>query len=112
MPAIPTTALVSTLSRQWLSVPIGLYVFTGDPVNPTADEFPADMAFVQVAAAPGSSDWHPANYVWDDHRWAMRCLIGPSGGVVLPAGLYDVWIRLVRDTEQIIAPAAGRLRIF
>lgn len=113
MPIIPVTATVPAESRQYLYVPIGLFS-DQTPVVPADTSFPASMAFTVVttpATKPVSGDWHSADYVFAEHRWHVRALIGPTTAFPLDAGLWDVWVRAARDPEDLIAEAAGRLRV-
>ena len=97
----------SVLSTQYVGVIIAAEV-DGVPYNPTSDV--VKFAFI-VTGNPGVSDWHIG--VWSTiqlNQYVAQCLVGPTGGVVLPVGAYTIWVQIV-DNPEIPIRAAGTLSI-
>lgn len=99
---------MSALSTQYIQVPVDT-TSDGFPYDPTAD--PVSMAFT-VSGNPSDADWHTA--LWHDlppTGYVVRCLVGPAnGGVVLPVGLYGMWVRIT-DSPEVPVENAGLLNI-
>lgn len=74
------------------------------------------MAFPAHDVAPVSGDWKTASWEVDatttPSRYYARCLVGPSGTVVLVAGLYDKWVEVTHSPELPKIKARGTLEVF
>lgn len=97
---------ISVLSTVYVEVPV-----SSTPHDPTGD--PVYMAFVAQGVTPSSGDWNVASWVADASPPTAACLVGPvNGGVVLPAGIYVVWVRITDSPEVPAIPAGGTLTVF
>lgn len=100
---------LSVISTDYIPVYVQATLH-GVPYNPSLD--PAEFAFIVGSGNPGPSDWRTAS--WDtvgSSRWIAQCLVGPgTGGVNLPAGTYNVWVRVV-DSPAIPTRSVGQLVI-
>jgi hypothetical protein len=106
---IPVTQ--SVLSTQYIQIQItamassGIYDPTGDVVQFafTPVGFPSQQPVTWYA---GSWETDPGPVYW------AQCLIGPgSGGVVLAAGLWEVWVKVTDDPEiPVLQPAVLTLQ--
>lgn len=103
----------SALSTEYVRVPLTA-TESGSEVVPTADV--VQMAFVSPGSDPVSGDWKAATWETDSSTspttYVVRCLVGPSGGVVtLTEGLYDIYVR-VADNPETVVRRAGAVAIF
>lgn len=106
----------SVLSTQNVRVLVSPDPVGGQPYNPTAD--PVQMAFMlidpatQTSASPASGDWHAASwYMPAAGVYMAQCLVGPAnGGVVLAAGDYTVWAKVI-DYPEVPIDSVGILTI-
>lgn len=67
------------------------------------------IAFPSRGDAPVSGDWKTATWETEAGKYYARTLVG-TGGAVLAAGNYDVWVKLT-DSPEVIQRNVGRLRI-
>jgi hypothetical protein len=92
---------VSSLSREYVRVPVFAKV-NGVSVKLTTATI--EMAFKDNNTAPLEADWQ--NGVWEYDKGAgtyyAQCLVGPGGEIALPAGFYEVWIRINLDPELVV----------
>jgi hypothetical protein len=101
----------SRLSTKFVQVKVGFTV-AGVPQNPTGDV--VQMAFMDGGAIPVSGDWQTAS--WEtvgagiSAVYYAECLVGPAGGVVLPPGVWTVYVR-VTDNPEVPAEPAAQLTI-
>lgn len=90
----------SALDTRYLAYPVD-YVVGGTVRNPSAD--PVAFAFMPnpADASPGSGDWHTGSWIaTTSGTYAAQILLGPNnGGLVLTAGVYNVWIRITDSPE-------------
>jgi hypothetical protein len=93
-------------STEFVRVPVTATV-AGLSYDPTADT--VQMAFT-TTGDPGPDDWHSATWETVGSVSHARCLIGPTGGIALPAGTYTVYVR-VTDNPEIPVKQAGYLTI-
>lgn len=102
---------MSTLDTRYVRAPVEIKV-DGVPVNVTVDVVQFAFMSNPPSAKPGVSDWHGAS--WDTvapAEYVAQCLVGPgAGGVVLSAGVYDVWVKVV-DNPEIPTQNTGLLSI-
>lgn len=104
---------ISSLSRQWVGIPVKTINLAGVPYNPTADL--VQMAFMpQATQVPQPTDWQVA--VWAAvtgnilFPYAAYCLVGPGGTIQLGIGTYVVYLK-VTDNPEIPVLIAGQLEI-
>jgi hypothetical protein len=93
---------ISSASLQYVRVPIS--EATGG--DPTGD--PVTFAFPDPAAEPTvfyTGSWSTLNGIY-----YARCLVGPGGAVQLPAGFYDVYVK-VTDSPEIPVLLSGVLEV-
>lgn len=99
---------ISRLSVEYVRVPVRA-TQSGVAVDPTSDT--VTMSFTTAGAQP--STWNAATWETDatttPAKHYARCLVGP-GAVVLTAGLYAVWVKLVDSPERPVL-LAGELAI-
>lgn len=83
----------------------------GAPYNPTVDV--VEFAFTSGSTQPDT--WHAGS--WDTSQpnpqtstYCAQILIGPTGAVTLPAGRYNIWIKIHDNPETPVLPA-GQLTI-
>ncbi len=98
---------ISTLSTEFV------YVTMLTSLDPTT--FPVWFAFTADTAVPEDSDWVSGS--WETTRLGIdgyvtvaKALVGPSGGLVLAAGPWVVWIKVVAGSETPIK-SCGTIRI-
>lgn len=89
----------SVLSTQNLQVLVAVTSISG--YNPTAD--PVSFAFTNANAYPAiePSQWNTGSWVTypGDQYWA-QVLVGPvNGGVALPPGTWQCWLKITDDPE-------------
>jgi hypothetical protein len=82
----------------------------GTPYDPSAD--PVQMAFTLDDAEP--TEWYTAAWAASGSTsWAIKCLVGPDGGVVtLEPGSYTVFWTAVDNPETPVKRADGILTIY
>ena len=99
----------SHLDTSYVQVPVQALV-NGEAYNPTTDV--VEMAFMAAWGIPADRDWNPAS--WTDSTvpgiYLAQCLVGPSGGVVLAVGTYDVWVQII-DNPEVPVMNTGTLAI-
>ncbi len=102
---------ISATSKQYVYVPVSMKT-AGAYGDPTVDV--VSFAFLPGAGPPQTADWQNGSWETDatlaPPTYYARCLVG-TGGVVLAAGTYNVWLRLTDNPEIPIAPV-GRLVIY
>jgi hypothetical protein len=104
---------MSQLSTQYVFIPVQA-TRSGVAYNPTGD--PVQMAFMpQATQSPGLSDWVAAS--WDTNTtsvlypYSVKCLVGPTGGVIsLGLGTYYMYVK-VTDSPEIPVLLGGILQI-
>lgn len=82
----------------------------GQPYDPSGDT--VQLAFMPAGQQPASGDWHPATWeTLPGPQYNALCLVGPAnGGVSLPVGVYQVWIK-VTDSPEVPVEAVAWLKI-
>lgn len=91
----------TTLSTEYVAVPISLSDFGGATVDPTTDT--VEMAFSPGAfATPAEDEWNAADWVTEDGEYFARCLVGPAGVVALDEALYSIWVRVTASPELLV----------
>lgn len=95
---------ISSLSREYVRCPISA-TEAGVTVNPSVDT--VVMAFTLDGAEPAAADWKAATWETAGTTYYARCLVGPGGTVVLPDGVYTVWVK-VTDNPEVPVLRAGR----
>lgn len=106
-----TPLTISSLSLEYVKVLVEASK-AGAVINPTGDV--VQLAFPVQGVAPATGDWKtgswetaaPPNTTTTEY-WA-RCLVGPSGAVALPAGRYDIWVKIT-DSPEVPVQYAGVL---
>lgn len=87
-------------SLEYVKVPVSLRE-SGSYIDPTGDT--VQLAFMAEGEDPDVTDWHTGTWETDSTTvpttYFARCLVGPTGDVVLVAGIYDVWIRITDSPE-------------
>lgn len=101
---------ISVLSTTYVKCRVSA-TENGAAINPTSGT--VEFAFIPESsgADPVSGDWKAGS--WEsapDGYWA-RCLVGPSGTVLLAVNSYDVWIRVTKNPETVVDQVGG-LKIF
>lgn len=99
---------VSALSTQYIPAQVSA-TKAGVSYNPTSDA--VFMAFKQGNVQPSAGDWVAG--VWDTAGTAYYalCLVGPSGGITLTAGVWNVWVK-VTDNPEIPVFLAGQIQVY
>ena len=92
-----------TISQSSLSTAF-VQVLVTSPGNydPTFDD--VQFAFTLEAypeTQPTSEDWLTGSWaVSPGPQYWAQCLVGPAnGGLVLPMGLYQIWVKIISDPE-------------
>lgn len=67
----------------------------------------ADMAFPVAGQLP--QFFFACQVVGRGAKYDVKTLVGPSGQVALPAGTYDVWVRIDDSTELAVRKAGSLL---
>jgi hypothetical protein len=99
---------ISVLSTQYIQIPVTA-TLNGSPYNPTADV--VSFAFLPYGTNPGPADWNGGTWVTTQGGYLAQILIGPAnGGVALPAGSYQIWLRIT-DSIEVPVQRAGDLEI-
>jgi hypothetical protein len=98
---------ISRLSTEYVQVQV-TFTVSGAQVNPTGDT--VQMAFTHGGALPGVSDWHTASWETAGTVHYAQCLVGPSGGVVLAPGTWNVWLK-VTDSPEVPVRSPAQLQI-
>lgn len=101
--SIPVTA------TQYLTSDVTNYSTSGIPQNLTT--FPVSFAFELTNNIPQNADWISGSWASTTSGNIAQILIGPTGGHVLPIGVYRVWIQVITDTQTAVIPA-GFLNIY
>jgi hypothetical protein len=97
----------SVLSLEYVRVKV-MATEDGAPVNPTSDT--VQMAFPLIEIDPTVPDWQTAEWEIAGNTYFARCLVGPTGTIDLPVGLYDVWVKVVTTPESPVM-RSGRLGV-
>jgi hypothetical protein len=102
---------LSSLSTDYIPVPVRATGNTGKPINPTGD--PVAFAFKAVGVNPGSGDWNSGS--WDTYqppgsKYVAKILIGPGSSVNPGVGTWIVWVK-VTDSPEIPVRQAAELTI-
>ncbi|MFI1535567.1 hypothetical protein [Streptomyces anandii] len=98
-------------SREYVQAEVAVTV-QGQPYNPTGDV--VEFAFTAIGGRP--STWYPGG--WDGtqpipgtNAYRAQVLVGPaSGGPILAAGRYAMFIRITDTPEQPVIPV-GQLTV-
>lgn len=98
----------AAISTQYVSVNITAEA-GGMSMNPTSDA--VNFAFISGPTEPMSGDWNAGIWANDDAPYVAQILIGPSGGLVLDAGSYIIWVQVISD-PQVAAFPVGKLTIY
>jgi len=104
--------ILASTAVEFVRVPFAGKV-AGVPVNPTSGA--VDLAFIDPASVsePAGGDWKVGTWETDatqtPNLYYGRVLVG-TGGTVLAAGTYGVWIRVTLAPEIIIRQS-GQLTI-
>lgn len=97
--------IMSSGSTEYVLVPVS-GTAAGAAVDLSATT--VKMAFVVADATPASGDLHAADWETDSTTvpptYYARCLVGPDGDVVLPAGAYGVWVQVTDSPEKPLIP--------
>lgn len=101
---------ISTLSTVYVKSRI-MATKNGSVYNPTSDVI--EVAFKGLGASPAAPDWHAA--AWETAGTGVyyaRLLVGPTGGLVLAAGTYRMWVRVTDSPEVPVIEVPGTVRIY
>ena len=99
---------ISAISTEYVKVRVS-QTTAGTVYNPTSDV--VQFAFLtSQSATPITSDWKSGSWETAGTRYYARCLIGPSGTVVLAKGTYYVWLKIT-DSPEIPVRLIGQVRI-
>ncbi len=90
----------SSLSTDYINIPIKATGDTGLPINPTSD--PVAFAFKAVNVDPGSGDWTAGS--WDTYlpfgsKYVAKILIGPAASVNPGVGVWIAWMKITDNPE-------------
>lgn len=85
-------------SLEKLSTPI---TASSDPTS-----YPVRVAVLPDGVRPGSSDWHPAEWVTRAGIPHAVILVGPGGVVELEPGLYRTWTEISAPPEKPVVVSA------
>lgn len=101
---------IAATSTEFLSVNVTATI-GGATFNPTSDV--VQFAFVAGPTEPtNAGPWYTGSWVSTNQPYTAQILIGPAnGGLVLPAGQYMIWVKVVA-TPQVPVFQAGTLIIF
>lgn len=101
----------SVLARKYIRVPVAARE-AGSNVNVSADT--VTMAFPVQDVQPVTGDWTTASWETDatttPTTYYARCLVGPSGTIALPVGVYDCWVSVL-DAPELEIEKAGNVQI-
>lgn len=103
---------LSALSTEYIPIQVSASVNGQSGYNPTSDA--VSMAFINGTANPQTSDWHTAS--WQTYSspsgasYIAVCLVGPTGGVVLSVGTYNIWLKIT-DSPEVPVRQVGILQI-
>ncbi len=94
MITVSQSSLSTTYVQVMISPPAGY--------DPTFDN--VSFAFTPEAypeTQPTADDWHTRSWsLGPGPQYWAQCLVGPAnGGVALPIGLYQVWVRVTDNPE-------------
>lgn len=76
-------------------------------LDPTSDA--VEFQFPAVGDGLQAANWEAGAWVAGAHPYTAQILIG-AGGVVLTAGVYEVWVRIT-DAPEVPVLYAGRLEV-
>lgn len=106
---------ISSLSLQYVGVPVTSETINGAARNPTAD--PVSMAFMpQATQVPQSGDWQAA--IWGTNTsnvlqpYSAYCLVGPGGTIQLGIGTYVVYVKITDNPEVPVLRSQLQLEIY
>lgn len=99
---------LSTSSRTYIRVAISA-TEGGVTVNPTNK--PVYFSFPDVGESILGQTWSDASWETSGSTYYARILVGPQGGLVLPAGSYEVWVKIDEGVER-PANRTGLLEMF
>jgi hypothetical protein len=88
------------LDTRYVVIPVTATGTNGQPISPTTDT--VQFAFMpQQGPGPGSGDWHAGSWATGTiGPYQAQCLVGPeNGGVVLPIGVYVIWVKITDSPE-------------
>src|SRR3954452_21641036 len=99
----------SALSTEHVRIAVAAKM-QGAVYDPTGDT--VQMAFIQGDGSPSSADWHTASWEVNGTTYYACCLVGPTGGTILPASPvpYTAWVKVTDNPEVPVRPA-GQLWI-
>lgn len=91
---------LSSLSTDYISIPVTATGNNGLAVNPTSD--PVAFAFKAVGVNPASGDW--ASGSWDTYlpfgsKYVAKVLIGPAASVNPGVGVWIAWMKITDNPE-------------
>jgi len=98
---------LSVLSTEYVRVPVAATV-AGAPYDPRGDV--VQFAFVADGVNPVSGDWHTGLWDGGNNPYVAQCLVGPTGGVALAVGVYNMWVKIT-DNPEIPVRLVGQLMI-
>lgn len=102
---------ISRLSREYVLVPVTMST-AGGAVDPVAAGYLVEMALLPPDVDPVEGDWAVADWERDAAGvWNARCLVGPGGGVEVPVGVYEPWVRITGNPEVPVRRAPGWVRV-
>ena len=94
---------VSSLSKQYVTVPVAEVITGGDP---TSDN--VALAFPAVGSEP--SAFVAGQWVTEAGVYYAQALVGPGTSAILPVGYYDVYVK-VTDSPEVPVLRSGLLEI-
>lgn len=91
---------LSSLSTDYISIPVEATGNNGLPFNPTAD--PIAFAFKAVGVNPAPGDFNAGS--WDIHvppasKYVAKILIGPNTSVNPGVGVWIAWLKITDNPE-------------
>lgn len=98
---------LSSLTTEYVCIAVTPTI-EGDTLDPTSDA--VKMAFVTTGELPETDDFQTGSWETIDGIAYAKCLVGPTGGLALAAGQYDVWIKIT-DSPEIPVRKVGTLNI-
>lgn len=106
---------ISSLSLQYVGVPVKAIALDGTVTNPTSS--PVQMAFMpQATQKPQVTDWKAA--IWATRPsnilepYAAMCLVGPGGTITLGIGTYVIYVKVSGNPEIPVQQASLQLEVY
>ena len=90
-------AQIAAASTEWVRWRVDA-VKSGLPYDPTSD--PVSFAVVPTGQVPAAGDWTAGSWeTWPVGVHVAQVLVGADGTITVPAGEYDVWVKIVDVAE-------------